>query len=380
MYTFLELHHSTLPVPMLSIGYSGERIVNGADLESVFTCKVGGEGIGFRHDADTETEVVGKLSEISDLDLTCGCCHRGLFLITQFHAPVDDWASRVLYLYACNSTPCMDHPQSWRVVRGQFSKAVTLGAKQATKEDTRLQLPIFGRESSAFDLSKLKDLVSQATRDKATRDTLCAKGSGALRFKSAKDQPAFPPVYLEFYEDGEESSAGSSVQEYAHEARLEREYKATQGLSGSSDFTGEKYEKVKHKYYHSHFKHFHRLVTQDPEQCVRYSLGGSPVFFKRDRVSEDVLSLKLPSCRRCGSPVRFEFQLMPKVLCCIPRRKFLDESNSASSNGSMVGDKFKNLDQGVDFGTVLVYTCSLSCDLGQSGFSEETVLVQHDTI
>ena len=68
------------------------------------------------------------------------------------------------------------------------------------------------------------------------------------------------------------------------------------------------------------------------------------------------------TCKSCGAPIVFEFQLMPPLV-------YMLQANQSK----------KSETKSVEFGTMLVYCCSVSCwDSGEGGFREETVFVQAD--
>ena len=68
------------------------------------------------------------------------------------------------------------------------------------------------------------------------------------------------------------------------------------------------------------------------------------------------------TCKSCDAPAVFEFQLMPPLVYMLQQQsKDIDETGS------------------VEFGTVLVFSCSGSCwNDSEGGFREETVFVQAD--
>ena len=69
-------------------------------------------------------------------------------------------------------------------------------------------------------------------------------------------------------------------------------------------------------------------------------------------------------CSSCGAPCVFELQLMPPLV-------YILQKNYHSIRGPR--------DCCVEFGTVLVYSCSRSCwEQGEGGFRQETVIVQTD--
>eukprot|EP00808_Paulinella_micropora_P016691 g55434.t1 len=91
------------------------------------------------------------------------------------------------------------------------------------------------------------------------------------------------------------------------------------------------------------FEAFRRVVARHPQQIVRYyrssssSSPASPLFLSK------VMPTAIPACALCGAPRRLEFQILPQIIHYL-QIKSQDED-------------------ALDFGTLLVYTCSNSCDL-----------------
>uniref|UniRef100_A0A8C4NKF4 MYND-type domain-containing protein n=1 Tax=Eptatretus burgeri TaxID=7764 RepID=A0A8C4NKF4_EPTBU len=81
---------------------------------------------------------------------------------------------------------------------------------------------------------------------------------------------------------------------------------------------------------------FERLVAIAPKQVIRYGLGAVPLWVSNSHIpsSDDI-----PPCS-CGAQRAFEFQIMPQLL------------------NDLNVDK---LGASIDWGTLVVYTCSQSC-------------------
>jgi len=93
----------------------------------------------------------------------------------------------------------------------------------------------------------------------------------------------------------------------------------------------------------SWFLKFQHRLERSPRQVVRYSWGGKPLWIS-DPPEEASNSAWPPPCSRCGAPRIFELQLLPTLLCEVRRRC-----------PELVGDS------DIEWGTVLVYTCSGDC-------------------
>ncbi|XP_043942064.1 programmed cell death protein 2 isoform X4 [Protopterus annectens] len=85
------------------------------------------------------------------------------------------------------------------------------------------------------------------------------------------------------------------------------------------------------------FQHFKQRIAIEPEQVLRYSRGGSPLWVSAKNVPQQE---SIPHCI-CGAERIFEFQVMPQLLNHL---------------------NVDTLDTSIDWGTLAVYTCAESCD------------------
>nr|CAG4641500.1 EOG090X0266 [Eurycercus lamellatus] len=87
------------------------------------------------------------------------------------------------------------------------------------------------------------------------------------------------------------------------------------------------------------FLKFKEKITSYPDQVLRYGSGEKPLW-----VSDSNIPTSVPECELCGSKRKFEFQIMPQMLNYL-------QLDSVS-------------EQGVDWGTLLIYICENNCDEG----------------
>ncbi|KAJ3093120.1 hypothetical protein HK102_007959 [Quaeritorhiza haematococci] len=185
--------------------------------------------------------------------------------------------------------------------------------------------------------------------------------------------------------------------------------------AAGATWAGEVYEKVSPgNFWTKEFKKFQRYIERNPTQCVRYGFGASPLMFcapnssgtggggltvlhaEHNGTGKDTVesggssvSLKVPRCSRCGSSRVFEFQLMPNTLCVIPTEQYARKASGMDGDGGR-GKKSKKTKgsadnsagkpptttdlstllamhaRGMDFSTVLVYTCGNDCFWNES--------------
>jgi pre-rRNA-processing protein TSR4 len=125
----------------------------------------------------------------------------------------------------------------------------------------------------------------------------------------------------------------------------------------------EKYEKAVAKHGDMTFQKFKKTLSLCPNQLLRYRWNGEPLLITdKQRIPQrgEV------TCKSCDAPAVFELQLMPPLVYVLQNNARLDKA---------VADE----DGILEFGTVLVFSCSKSCwDDRDGGFREETVFVEAD--
>ncbi|NXY61138.1 PDD2L protein, partial [Callaeas wilsoni] len=175
---------------------------------------------------------------------------------------------------------------------------------------------------------------------------------------AAASAPVFQPFYINVVD--EEDYTG--FLDTAHADKLLKEYQQRECVDleqmMSESFAGEdgteKYEKSEVKSWDHTFHRFMKRISLCPEQILRYSWGGQPLFMTCPPAS---LEQGVPACSNCGSSRVFELQLMPTLVSML-------QSDS---------------DLSVEFGTVIVYTCERSCwPTNQQTPLEEFIFVQED--
>ncbi|XP_050732463.1 programmed cell death protein 2-like isoform X2 [Eriocheir sinensis] len=97
------------------------------------------------------------------------------------------------------------------------------------------------------------------------------------------------------------------------------------------------------------FQKFRTRIKNYPDQVLRYDRGNEPLW-----VSSNNKVTQVPDCPGCGAPRQFEFQVMPQLLVHL---------------------KVDSAGQSIDWGTVLVYSCTQSCQQG-SPYTEELAFKQ----
>lgn len=93
------------------------------------------------------------------------------------------------------------------------------------------------------------------------------------------------------------------------------------------------------------FRKFKKRVSREPKQVLRYHRNGEPLWVSDEGKPGDK---EIPPCD-CGSKRVFEFQVMPQMLNYLQVDSF---------------------EESVDWGTLVIYTCSQSCGDGSAYVTE----------
>lgn len=170
--------------------------------------------------------------------------------------------------------------------------------------------------------------------------------------------PVFEPYYIYVIEEPPES--GMSRELYQKHKKYQQEenvfYSIHRKSAVEKKTNSEGYEKSQVKHGDRVFYKFMNRFARCPEQIIRYCWEGDPLY-----VTESSSGIKQPlPCQSCGSQRVFELQLMPSLIQHLKLRNF-------------------NVDgPAVEFGTVLISSCSKSCWKEGDVMKEEFVFVQAD--
>ncbi|XP_063266814.1 programmed cell death protein 2-like isoform X3 [Prinia subflava] len=320
----------------------------------------------------------------------CARCGRALLLLVQLYCPLERGpAHRALHVFACAAPRCWGAACSWKVLRSQCSQAPDkqsrdVGVRQKQEpnfaakdwcEDADDWGACDGAEPPAcasLELLGLKEAVSsegecasqlqqlrlsEPAHGPAAQDTHPA-ASEEMQMAVAGSAPVFQPFYINVVDEEDymgfldTDHADKLLKEYQQRECVDLEQMMLESFAGEDG--NEKYEKSEVKGWDHTFHKFMKRISMCPEQILRYSWGGQPLFITCPAAS---VEQAIPACSNCGSSRVFEFQLMPTLVSVL-------QSDS---------------DLSVEFGTVLVYTCERSCwPTNHQTPLEEFVFVQED--
>ncbi|XP_072529744.1 programmed cell death protein 2-like [Salminus brasiliensis] len=328
---------------------------------------------------------------IADVCIQCSLCDVILGHVVQIYCPLA--ASpyhRTINVFACTNPQCYGKAESWKALRSQCleSELKQLSERKDTSKDNLQvkQAPVsttdwcdeaddWGMEAEDNELESSShthpDTAQPVTDSQLERQPgglvdsiglqgLSLNGPGGSGCAAATTAvPTFQSLYISVVE--ETDFLGYDDVEHAN--RLLQEYEEREGVAvgelGSCKGEGgeEKYEKTEAKHGDAVFSNFMKRISLCPEQVLRYSWSGLPLF-----ISEPPSNIHqmVPPCAHCGSPRVFEFQLMPTLVSLL---------RSTDLSSELI----------LEFGTVLVYTCRDSCWTSGSNVPvEEFLFVQAD--
>ncbi|NXQ62815.1 PDD2L protein, partial [Anthoscopus minutus] len=240
-------------------------------------------------------------------------------------------------------------------LRGAVSSEVECAEVECTSQLQELHL------SEPANGSGTQDTHPAASDDMdgpGPQDTHPAASEEGMVMAMAGSAPVFQPFYINVVDEEDymgfldTDHADKLLKEYQQRECVDLDQMMSESFAG--EVGNEKYEKSEVKSWDHTFQKFMKRISVCPEQILRYSRGGQPLFITCPPAN---LDQDIPACSNCGSSRVFEFQLMPTLVSML-------QSDS---------------DLSVEFGTVIVYTCERSCwPTNHQTPLEEFIFVQED--
>lgn len=284
----------------------------------------------------------------TDEELQCKKCNKPMIFLCQIYAPIEDNDScfhRTIFLFICRNDSCCVRNENCNLVvfRSQLPLANDFYPSVAPSEEVK----------SEFDISKFVKICSVCGNfgskhcSKCKTQQYCSREHQLIDWKaghkancgvSQSESSNIKCIFseLELVMEEEQLKESSETPKEA-EARRLKEYDefVAKNKSGTlpdipdtdldSHATGET-DKI--------FSKFRKRIASNPDQVLRYERGGQPLW-----VAENPLPEQIPNCDYCGSERQFEFQIMPQLLYALH-------------------------EYALDWGTLVVYTCKDSCNVG----------------
>ena len=336
--------------------------------------------------------------------LTCPLCGDVFVFLLQLYAPLRDIPHlfhRTLFLFLCPRQSCLSRhsPSSPTVVcyRSQLPRinpfysdqpARKLGKKEGRLEElveadydgTHLCVVCGLRGGSVCSGCKAvwycgrrcqKRDWKMGHKGECTAASSSSTCSSPAPFLPASTQRVVSrsltlfPCYELVYET--EYIPATSTLSTPHEASLLSAYQ-TRPPSPTSDDDDDGLSSLGHLHAHDAvFSRFRRRIAHNPEQVVRYERGGQELWVGREGQGEGG-----NVCEGCGGRRLFEVQVLPQLLYYLEReeggvkREGEDERMAAA----------RAWKDGLDWGSLFVYTCEQSCGDGEKEYRREWVHVQ----
>ncbi|CAC5380688.1 TSR4 [Mytilus coruscus] len=170
-------------------------------------------------------------------------------------------------------------------------------------------------------------------------------------------EPCLLSFYVSVLEEPEDSLDSA---EEKHIKQLLKSYEREEGAvddevaARGNSSAGEKYEKATHV--DNYFHKFSKRIGRYPSQIIRYKWNGSPLYISKP--DTDLSKASQGKCLSCGSELVYEFQIMPGLI------------TKLSFN--------KKKGTGIEYGTVVIYTCKASCWTESKNCHTEHVFIQSD--
>lgn len=280
--------------------------------------------------------------------LECGTCRRDMVFVAQVYAPLDEPHAyhRDLYVFACSTCPVAT------CIRAQATEHDrVVGAAPRERGEWRLpayEPPVFLARRFALEVESGSDEESQGEEDseeeeeESTCSRRCEICGDPGKYRCGACKCIFycgREHQVEHWRSGHKQECKERGDESLSQKELDRmasmgsEKRLTQLLQAKD----------------KHFQRFVRKTKDNPQQVLRYHRwpeNDSMVLWvsKKGR-----LAASPPPCKYCQGPRKFEFQLLPQLL-----------------------NSFEDI---MDFGTIVLYTCTSSCELGGE-FGEEMTIRQ----
>lgn len=320
----------------LFLGVCEKQIDDSADTD-LYMSKLGGKAV-FPNDKAPKDK------------LKCKVCNSKLYLITQIFAPLED-LDRFLYIFACNNNNCKNKEGSWVGIRYQNDpKEEKKEEKEKKKEEWTDKIEV----NEIDDLLKMRDLKIEVKKKKK------------VEIQKIDYQFSCFPLYL--YEDDYDPEDET----FFHEKKLLRDYEKQIKSVNEKDEDDEgdveegdieKYEDFsKDKV----FDKFQKTLSHTPDQVIRTQFDMEVLWTtekqeflpKGTKINYKTLGkVEIPKCS-CGAVRVPEVQVISTSIYVLQCEKF----NHLKNN------------EGLDFGTAILYTCSKKC--GKEEYTLEHVFVQ----
>jgi pre-rRNA-processing protein TSR4 len=256
----------------------------------------------------------------------CQSCGHDMALIVSADCPVTPGYDRVLYLYICpkcgSSARCFRQKvKSVEQPEDILAPPVAPVKEEPVKAVTDLK-PV-STDSLMAALSALDDEPAPAKKQQPQ------KGKGKNKKPQKQyEKGYYPAYYVDIFEEPEEE--------------LDPNIKYVMASSADSTGSAAGFLEEDTAEVDPILVEYNTRLEREPSQVLRYCRGGQPLL-------QDKIRINVPKCPNCGGDRCFELEVIPTII------------------SKLDPDNFD-----IDFGPILIYTCSKDCG---EGTSEEHVIV-----
>lgn len=286
-------------------------------------------------------------------EFSCGVCTKPCIFLCQVYAPIDDNPKchhRAIFVFVCPDPACCktNENNNFKVFRCQLPVKNDFFPVQDPTEEKD-----WHPECRVEKFSRVCSLCGNPAPfncGKCRMASYCSKEHQVAHWKlyghkvncgtagKEETQIEVPFLFPEFEITidklpEQEILLKSDEERMAEYNGLVEEGKAGT-LAGESSHMLEQYTAIKEDKFFNKYK---ECVNECPEQVLRYDRGGTPIYITKP--GEEVI----PNCEYCNSERQFEFQILSTML------------------NEIGGHDVVN---GLDWGTLLIYTCKNNCSLG----------------
>ncbi|KAJ1506085.1 programmed cell death protein [Coelomomyces lativittatus] len=304
---------------------------------------------------------------------TCSHCHSPLYLLSQLNFRQSNKDS-LYYVLGCNRNTCMKKKGSFKAIRSTTvlkKKAPVLTNNKNTSSHASKNLETFSFKPFLMELEDTSS--SSSERDTASSSSLSLEKTQTLinletnistptstkpTHLELEPYPCSFPSHTVYFEVEVLETKLKSAHHYATYA-MDMDTLNTHDSSLTLD--GE-YEKPKRRI-PKRLHQFLKRCESHPGQLIRYS--ETPLYYS------DISLVHGPSQCMCGGQWKFMYQLMPTLLTLLPieEEALLHRDPTQSPLWH----------EGMEFGTVLVFTCENQCEsFNEHPYFEEQCSVQFE--
>lgn len=292
-------------------------------------------------------------------ELECESCHLPMVFLLQVYAPFsgqDQCFHRTLFMFCCKTPECFSHNDSRcvKVFRSQIPRKNDFYPYDPPPEDEAPSEPHQSHDMMSVSGVKLCWVCGCPGNKSCSRChsvTYCGKHHQTIHWKHSHKReccnqetarvstsPLLFPEFELVTEPEEDPAKNTKVEIINSDAADTENNIDSQAVSLSETLAETDLEEMAMHETEDNkvFQRFKKRIAPEPHQVVRYSRAGCPLWVSSQHIpSDDVIP---PCC--CGSKRVFEFQVMPQLL----------NNLSVDSIGASI-----------DWGTIAVFTCSVSC-------------------